>query len=178
MQILLPADSPLDLHSWRRLRSALTDVSAPFARDDGSKTLVESYFPIARRRYQVVGYTLTEDSDSISFVPKISDGMVFAGVNIIPAEAVALGRCRRIGTQPPCRLRSGPFCSVRDQVPASGCIPCPLRARVRRLASPAPETCRRPCIGFDLCSAGKTDIELSAVSEGFVVRIFDVVDND
>jgi hypothetical protein len=67
----------------RALQVMLTDVSTPFARDDGSKTLVESYFPFARRRYQVVGYTLTEDSDSISFVPKISDGMVFAGVNIM-----------------------------------------------------------------------------------------------
>jgi hypothetical protein len=61
----------------------LRDVSQPYPRDAAAMTTVEGWFPYVKQQLQVVGYTLGEDEDSIYFVPKLGDVVVFSGVNIM-----------------------------------------------------------------------------------------------
>ena len=44
--------------------------------------------PFINGRFQVVGYTLTDDAQFLAFSPKIGDVNVFAGVNIVDKSVV------------------------------------------------------------------------------------------
>jgi hypothetical protein len=61
----------------------LRDVSNPFPRNDAKLYSIEGHFPFVKPRLQTVGYLLGEDADSIYFIPKLGDVIVFAGVNIM-----------------------------------------------------------------------------------------------
>ena len=67
----------------RALLVMLTDVSSPFPRDDNRKSAADGYFPFMSKRLQVVGYSITEDTDWIAFSPKIIGTSLLAGVNIM-----------------------------------------------------------------------------------------------
>ena len=67
----------------RALLVMLTDVSSPFPHDDNRKSAADGYFPFMSKRLQVVGYSITEDTDWIAFSPKIIGTSLLAGVNIM-----------------------------------------------------------------------------------------------
>ncbi len=77
----------LKMNVWSALERALlvmlTDVSSPFPRDDDRKSAADGYFPFMSKRLQVVGYSITEDTDWIAFSPKIIGTSLLAGVNIM-----------------------------------------------------------------------------------------------
>src|SRR5262249_18366179 len=78
----------LALELNRAITAMLTDVAAPFPRDDAKLTMLQGHFPFVKKRLQTVGYELTEDSQTISYVPKLGDVIVFSGVNIMDKSAV------------------------------------------------------------------------------------------
>jgi hypothetical protein len=71
----------------RAIRFMLLDVASPYPRDDNKLTMVQGHFPFIKQRLETVGYELAEDQQSISFVPKLGDVMVFSGVNIMEKSA-------------------------------------------------------------------------------------------
>ena len=75
--------STLDVELQRAIRFMLLDVASPYPRDDNKLTMVQGHFPFMKQRLETVGYELAEDPQSISFVPKLGDVMVFSGVNIM-----------------------------------------------------------------------------------------------
>jgi hypothetical protein len=77
--LMINVSSALD----RALQVMLTDVSSPFPRDDNRKSAADGYFPFMSKRLQVVGYSITEDTDWIAFSPKIVGTSLLAGVNIM-----------------------------------------------------------------------------------------------
>jgi hypothetical protein len=66
----------------RATRVMLHDVSTPFPRNE-KLYAVEGHFPYVKPRLQTTGYLLGEDADSIFFIPKLGDVIVFSGVNIM-----------------------------------------------------------------------------------------------
>ena len=77
----------LSMELQRAIRFMLLDVASPYQRDDKRLTMVEGHFPFVKKRLETVGYELTEDQQSISFVPKLGDAVVFSGVNIMEKSA-------------------------------------------------------------------------------------------
>jgi len=67
----------------RTVAFMLADVSSPYARDDTKLTMVQGTFPHVPQRLQTVGYRLSEDDQTIAFVPKLGDVIVFTGVNLM-----------------------------------------------------------------------------------------------
>jgi len=65
------------------VRVMLTDVSQPYKRDDAALTVVQGNFPYVKPRLQIVGYKLAEDDRYVTFIPKLGDVLVFAGVNVL-----------------------------------------------------------------------------------------------
>jgi hypothetical protein len=75
----------------RSLKVLLTDVATPFPRDDSHKVAVNGYFPFLKKRVQVVGFALSEDADSIVFLPVLPETSTLAGVQIMD-KAVSTSR--------------------------------------------------------------------------------------
>jgi hypothetical protein len=73
----------LTVELQRAIRFMLLDVASPYPRDDKKLTMVQGHFPFMKQRLETVGYELAEDQQSISFVPKLGDVIVFSGVNIM-----------------------------------------------------------------------------------------------
>jgi hypothetical protein len=67
----------------RAIKAMLTDVSGRHARDDNDLMFVQGGFPFIKQKVQAVGYRIFEDDDSIAFIPKVGDVIVFAGVNVM-----------------------------------------------------------------------------------------------
>ena len=72
----------------RALHGALTDVLAPAARDENHQVAVAGYYPFVRGRFELVGYDLAEDSQSVMFAPRIGDANVIAGISIMDRAIV------------------------------------------------------------------------------------------
>jgi hypothetical protein len=72
----------------KAVRTMLADVAKPYPRDDNELTMVQANFPHVRQRFQTVGYRLSEDDNQLTFVPKLGDVLVFAGVNIFDKAAI------------------------------------------------------------------------------------------
>jgi hypothetical protein len=64
------------------------DLLNPLLRDPKKLTMVQANFPYLKQRIQTTGSVLSEDDKQLVFLPKLQDGIVFSGVNIIPKEAV------------------------------------------------------------------------------------------
>ena len=59
----------------------LTDTAHPYPRDEQRLVSVDAHQPFVRNRLRLTGYELSEDQDSIIFLPKIGKGaFVFYGV--------------------------------------------------------------------------------------------------
>ena len=71
----------------RAIEVMLRDVSSPFPRNDAKLFAIEGNFPYVKPRLQTIGYLLGEDAESIYFVPKLGDVVVFSGVNIMANTA-------------------------------------------------------------------------------------------
>jgi hypothetical protein len=67
----------------------LHDVSNPFLRNDSKLHAIEGHFPYVKPRLQTIGYLLGEDADSIYFIPKLGDVIVFSGVNIMSSSVTS-----------------------------------------------------------------------------------------
>jgi hypothetical protein len=67
----------------RAVEVMLRDVSSPFPRNDAKLYAIEGHFPYVKPRLQTIGYLLGEDAETIYFVPKLGDVIVFSGVNIM-----------------------------------------------------------------------------------------------
>jgi hypothetical protein len=74
----------------------LTDINAPFKRDDASQVIVEAPFPYSRRRWRLAGYKLAEDEKYLTFAPKVGDRFFLSGVYVI-GKAVSTNRPKREG---------------------------------------------------------------------------------
>ncbi|HVZ46107.1 MAG TPA: hypothetical protein VHA82_20035 [Ramlibacter sp.] len=70
------------------IRTLATDVTKPYARNDQNLVMVEGNLPYLKRRVSVVGYPLAEDDQYLTFIPKIGDAAVFAGVNILDKTTI------------------------------------------------------------------------------------------
>ena len=70
------------------MRTLAKDVSKPYARDDKALVLVQGNFPYVKPRLQAVGYQLAEDDRYFTFVPKLGDVLVFAGVNVFDKSVI------------------------------------------------------------------------------------------
>lgn len=66
----------------------LKDVVTPYARTEEVYTTVQGHYPFVRKRLQSIGYKLVEDDNSIAYVPRVGDVIVFAGVNIFDKNTV------------------------------------------------------------------------------------------
>lgn len=70
------------------VRTMAADVSKPFPRDETKLTMVQGHFPYVKQRLQAVGFQLTEDDRYLTFIPKLGDVLVFAGVNIFDKDVI------------------------------------------------------------------------------------------
>ena len=77
----------VDENLQRAIRFMLADIAVPHARDDNSLTMVQGHFPYVKPKFQTVGYKLAEDEQSIVFIPKLGDVIVFTGVNLMDKGA-------------------------------------------------------------------------------------------
>ena len=68
----------------------LKDISAPHMRDENALTTVQSHFPFVRQRLQSVGFKLAEDEKIVTFIPRVGDIIVFAGVNILDKSSAVV----------------------------------------------------------------------------------------
>jgi hypothetical protein len=73
----------VSLELQRALAVMFTDISSPFVRDRNSKTTVQGYFPFIKGRFQVIGYLLGEDANSIVFVPDVPTTSMLHGVQVM-----------------------------------------------------------------------------------------------
>jgi hypothetical protein len=64
------------------MQTMVNDVSSPYPRDETKLTMVQGHFPYLKQRFQTVGFQLNEDERYLTFVPRLGDVLVFAGVNI------------------------------------------------------------------------------------------------
>ena len=87
-------DGAAELHKAVRtnmrvaMRTLASDVSKPYARDEQKLVTVQGNFPYMKQRLQAVGYPLAEDDQYLTFVPKLGDVLVFAGVNVFDKTVV------------------------------------------------------------------------------------------
>lgn len=72
----------VDTNMRLAMRAMAADLAKPAPRDDSAMTMVQAHFPFMKPRFQTVGYRLTEDDKYLTFVPKLGDVMVFAGVSV------------------------------------------------------------------------------------------------
>jgi hypothetical protein len=70
------------------MRAMAADLAKPAPRDDNVMTMVQAHFPFVKPRFQTVGYRLTEDDNYLTFVPKLGDVLVFAGVNVFDKATI------------------------------------------------------------------------------------------
>jgi hypothetical protein len=73
----------VSLEMQRALAVMFTDISSPFARDRNSKTTVQGYFPFIKGRFQVIGYLLGEDGNSVIFVPDVPTTSLLHGIQVM-----------------------------------------------------------------------------------------------
>jgi hypothetical protein len=66
----------------------LSDIVAPAPRDDAHRILVSGHYPFIKGRFEMVGYALGDDGNSVVFSPKIGDATVLAGVDIFDKTTV------------------------------------------------------------------------------------------
>jgi hypothetical protein len=71
------------LEMQRALAVMFTDISSPYVRDRNSKTTVQGYFPFIKGRFQVIGYLLGENADSIVFVPDVPTTSMLHGIQVM-----------------------------------------------------------------------------------------------
>ncbi|WP_018610407.1 hypothetical protein [Uliginosibacterium gangwonense] len=68
---------------YRTIRFMLEDIPFPQPRDNNRLTTIQGRFPFNRDRIETQGYLVGEDDDSIAFIPKLGDVLVFTGVSIM-----------------------------------------------------------------------------------------------
>ncbi len=68
----------------------LTDMADPYPRKEQQKVLVETNVPFVKNKVRMVGYRLTENSDTLVFVPSAADANVFAGMNIFAKSLLSV----------------------------------------------------------------------------------------
>jgi hypothetical protein len=73
----------VSLEMQRALTVMFTDISSPFVRNRNSKTTVQGYFPFIKGRFQVIGYLLGEDANSVVFVPDVPSTSLLHGVQVL-----------------------------------------------------------------------------------------------
>ena len=71
----------------RAMLVLLMDVGSRFPRDSNAKVAAEGYFPFMKKRIQVVGFRLAEDSDWFAFQAKVPSTSLLAGVNVMDKSA-------------------------------------------------------------------------------------------
>ncbi|MBG9389906.1 hypothetical protein [Caenimonas aquaedulcis] len=71
-------------------RALASDVSRPAPRDDNRMHVVQTHYPFVKPKFQSPGYLLAEDDATLTFVPRIGDIIVFAGVNVLDKKAVTV----------------------------------------------------------------------------------------
>jgi hypothetical protein len=72
------------------IRTMLRDISNPYPREETSFLTAKGFFPHVNKPLQVVGYKLAEENGQILFLPKLSTTIVFAGVNVLTPDTMAL----------------------------------------------------------------------------------------
>ncbi len=72
------------------IRTMLRDIRNPYPRDEASLLTAKGFFPHVNKPLQVVGYKLAEENGQILFLPKLSTTIVFAGVNVLTPDTMAL----------------------------------------------------------------------------------------
>jgi hypothetical protein len=72
------------------IKVMLADVSSPYPRNEAALHTVQGNFPYVRPRFQINGYNLQEDADTLVFVPRVGDVIVFAGVNVMDKSMTSL----------------------------------------------------------------------------------------
>jgi hypothetical protein len=80
----------VSLEMQRALAVMFTDISSPFVRDRNSKSTVQGYFPFIKGRFQVIGYLLGADSNSIVFVPDVPSTSMLHGVQVMDKSITVL----------------------------------------------------------------------------------------
>lgn len=68
----------------------LHDVASPYPRSANQLIAVKGYYPYLNTPLQTVGYQLAEDANYMTFLPKLSNAVIFAGVNIVDKETVEI----------------------------------------------------------------------------------------
>lgn len=64
------------------------DVASPYPRPADRLIAVKGYYPYLNSPVQTVAYPLHEDDNDLVFLPKLSDAIIFAGVNVVDKQTV------------------------------------------------------------------------------------------
>ncbi|MFT4170913.1 MAG: hypothetical protein QM639_00015 [Rhodocyclaceae bacterium] len=75
----------------RVVKVMLQDLVQPYPRDEKSLIVVETGYPFARMRMQGFGFKLWEDEETVGFVPKLGDVIVFTGVHVLDKRSTKSG---------------------------------------------------------------------------------------
>lgn len=70
------------------IETMMRDIASPYPRQAKPLVAVTGQYPYMSSPLRVVGYHLDEDANSLTFLPKLSSAMVFAGVNIVDKETI------------------------------------------------------------------------------------------
>lgn len=72
----------------------LHDVASPYPRPADKLIAVKGQYPYLNPPVQTVAYKLDEDATHLTFLPKLSNAVIFSGVNIVDKETVDIRPAR------------------------------------------------------------------------------------
>lgn len=136
------------------IRTMLRDIGNPYPRDEASLLTAKGFFPHVNKPLQVVGYKLAEENGQILFLPKLSTTIVFAGVNVLTADTMALAP-----TQP----KDSPLKLLKPNDPS-------LPALARASANPAPADVAEATDTSAADASAETPAEQALVEEPETVK--------
>lgn len=67
----------------RGMAFMIADILDPQPRDSARLTVVQGNFPFMQRRFQTTGYLVGNQGTHIAFIPRLSDVVVFTGINVM-----------------------------------------------------------------------------------------------
>ena len=72
----------------RLVKLMLTDVATPYPRHDARATLVQTTLPFASSPWQMIGSTLAEDDDTLTFLPSNREDHHFSGIYLLDKHLI------------------------------------------------------------------------------------------
>jgi hypothetical protein len=72
----------------KAISTMLTDIATPYPRRSNDLITIEGHFPYVRDKLQTVAYQLDDTEDTLVFLPRLSNAVVFSGVHVMEKATI------------------------------------------------------------------------------------------